>query len=194
MVAIAIAYTSGNGHTARLAALIAEGAEAAVGVRAVPHDVAVQSPELWDRLAAADAIVFGSPTYMGGVSAAFKSFADATSDLWERQDWQNKIAAGFTIGSRTSGDKLMSLQYMAVLAAQHGMIWVGQTINGAPPRDGVPRGENGDGAWLGLMAISDRDKSVLIPPGDAETARAFGHRIARTTTQWNNGQAGDAGA
>ncbi|MFO6089736.1 flavodoxin family protein, partial [Pseudomonas aeruginosa] len=34
------------------------------------------------RLVEADAIVFGSPTYMGGPAWQFKKFADATSKLW----------------------------------------------------------------------------------------------------------------
>ena len=41
-----------------------------------------------------------------------------------------------------------------------------------------------DGSWLGLMATSSTDKSILIPPGDAETARAFGQRIATAVARW----------
>ena len=36
----------------------------------------------WETLAAADAIIFGSPTYMGGASWQFKKFADASSKVW----------------------------------------------------------------------------------------------------------------
>ena len=35
----------------------------------------------WDQLAAADAIIFGAPTYMGSASAQFKQFADASSKV-----------------------------------------------------------------------------------------------------------------
>ena len=47
------------------------------------HLVAVDEIEQhWDRLDAADAIVFGTPTYMAGPSAQFKAFMDSTSQRW----------------------------------------------------------------------------------------------------------------
>ncbi|WP_292831862.1 flavodoxin family protein [Nostoc sp. JL33] len=77
-----------------------------------------------EKLNQADAIVFGSPTYMGGVAAQFKAFIDAASEVWFRQGWKDKIAAGFTHSSSPSGDKQGTLLYLAMNAAQHGMIWV----------------------------------------------------------------------
>ena len=59
----------------------------------------------WETLAAADAIVFGSPTYMGNVSWQFKSFADASSKPWYGQAWKDKLAAGFTNSASINGDK-----------------------------------------------------------------------------------------
>ena len=38
---------------------------------------------VFELLANCDAIVFGSPTYMGGAAAQFKAFADASSQVWE---------------------------------------------------------------------------------------------------------------
>ena len=67
-------------------------------------------------LAAADAIVFGSPTYMGGVSWQFKKFADASSKPWYVQAWRNKLAAGFTNSATLNGDKFSSLQYLFTLS------------------------------------------------------------------------------
>ena len=75
-------------------------------------------------------MIFGCPTYMGGPSAQFKAFADASSDRWERQRWESKLCAGFTVGSNPSGDQLATLQYMTILAAQHGMLWAGIDIPG----------------------------------------------------------------
>ena len=54
------------------------------------------SDDDWAALNAADAIVFGSPTYMGNVSWQFKRFADATSKAWFTRAWQDKLFAGFT--------------------------------------------------------------------------------------------------
>lgn len=81
-------------------------------------------PALFDELHACDAIIFGSPTYMGGVSAQFKAFADATSDFWAEQKWAGKLAAGVTSGTGLNGDQSSTLAYMQVFAGQHGMLWV----------------------------------------------------------------------
>lgn len=181
---IAITYCSGSGHTRKLAQLIADGASQA-GETPTLYDVENLSKTDWDGINAADAIVFGAPTYMGSVAAAFKSFMDQSSDLWTDQKWANKIAAGFTVATFPSGDKLMSLQQLSVFAAQHGMIWVGQNLIGAPAnKDAI--GINQAGSWLGYTATSSRDKSLLIDQGDAMTAIAFGKRIAIATRRWQD--------
>lgn len=47
----------------------------------------------WELLDASDAIVFGSPTYMGTASGAFHVFAEASSKRWFGDAWQDKVAA-----------------------------------------------------------------------------------------------------
>ncbi|MEO0390437.1 MAG: NAD(P)H-dependent oxidoreductase [Pseudomonadota bacterium] len=170
---IAICYATGSGHTRRLAGYVADGAGG------VLWDV--EQPVDWDALLAAKAIVFGAPTYMGSASAPFKAFMDATSAVWADQLWRDKIAGGFTTGSSTSGDKSSTLMQFATLAAQHGMIWVGQAEMSPPTADTEL---NADGFWLGLAATSSRDKSQLITPADAQTARRYGMRIAEAVGRW----------
>ena len=46
---------------------------------------------------------------MGGPAAQFKAFADATGERWYRGAWRDKLAAGFTVSSGPSGDKLNTL-------------------------------------------------------------------------------------
>jgi len=173
-----IAYFSGSGHTARLAQAIAEGA---------PHARLIEVSDLadadWHALDAAPAIIFGAPTYMGSTAAQFDLFLEAASDRWQDMLWADKLAAGFTVATHGSGDKLGALMRMTVYAAQMGMIWIGQTEIGAPVNPDNP-GINRDGSWLGLMATSSRDKSRMIDPGDLETARRFGARIAGATDRW----------
>ncbi|MEC5186191.1 multimeric flavodoxin WrbA [Cryobacterium sp. MP_3.1] len=72
-------------------------------------------------VADADAIIFGTPTYMGSASGAFHAFAEAPSKPWMQRTWQDKLAAGFTISGSMSGFKLHTLQYLSLLAALHGM-------------------------------------------------------------------------
>lgn len=175
---IAVAYFSGNGHTRKLAHTVAEGAAAARLI-----DVERMDDADWAALDRADAILFGTPTYMGSSAARFDRFLEDASDRWADQLWANKIAGGFTVATYPSGDKLNTLMRLAIYAAQMGMIWIGPNQIGAPVAPEHP-GLNRDGSHLGLMATSSRDKRELIGPDDIETARLFGARIAAAAQRW----------
>ncbi|TDO45031.1 multimeric flavodoxin WrbA [Kribbella sp. VKM Ac-2527] len=182
---IAVAYHSGYGHTAKQAEAVAAGASAVPGAQAdlVPLDELTD--EVWERLAAADAIVFGAPTYMGSPSAVFKAFAEASAKVWgDNLGWRDKIAAGFTNSKAMSGDKLNSLVDFAVFAAQHGMIWVGlDEYPGWAESTASIEDLNRLGSWLGAMAQSDADLSAekAPPETDLRTAAALGTRVATVT-------------
>lgn len=176
---ICIPYFSGAGHTARLAAAMAEGAQ---GARVM--DVTALTPADWNAMDAAPAIAFGAPTYMGSTAARFDQFLEeAAASRWDTGLWCDKLAGGFTIASHGSGDKGVALQRISTYAAQMGMIWVGQAEIGAPVKPDRA-GINRDGSWLGLMATSSRDKSVMVDPGDLETARLYGARLAEAARRW----------
>ena len=66
-----------------------------------------------EALGAADAIVYGSPTYMGGPAWQFKKFADASSKAWFGSAWKDKIGAGFTNSASVNGDKQAALTFLA---------------------------------------------------------------------------------
>ncbi|NUR67700.1 MAG: flavodoxin family protein, partial [Streptomyces sp.] len=120
---VSIAYHSGYGHTTVLAEAVRAGAQEA-GAEVHLINVAEITEEQWTVLDGSDAIVFGSPTYMGTASGPFHVFAEATSKRWFGQDWKDKLAAGFTNSGSKSGDKLHTLQFFQILAAQHGMHWI----------------------------------------------------------------------
>jgi len=124
-----------------------------------------------NELSNVDAMIFGSPTYMGCVSAQFKAFADATGELWAEQAWANKIAAGFTIGSNYSGDQLNTIQYLQIFSNQHGMLWAGLDI----PGNYDPAQRNRLGAQSGLIAHST---DTEIHELDLITAKYLGKRVA----------------
>ena len=166
----AVVYHSGYGHTQRVAQTVAEGA--AADLITIDADGNISSAE-WDILNAADAIIFGSPTYMGVVSWQFKKFADATSKQWMSGAWKDKVAGGFTISSNPSGDKLSTIQYFMTLSMQLGMVWVGQ----AEPNNGSI---NRLGSSSGLMAqVGPTSPAADIPQGDLETAKIYGQRVAQ---------------
>jgi multimeric flavodoxin WrbA len=148
----------------------------------------------WDDLATAGGIIFGTPTYMASVSAAFKAFQDATSNAVMARGfaWKDKVAAGFTNSGARSGDKLATLIQIALFAAQHGMHWVSL---GLPPSNHSTKGSEEElnrlGFWLGAGAQSNIDQGPdLAPPeSDLATALHLGRRVAETTVQFVRGRA-----
>lgn len=183
---IAIVFDSGYGHTARLARHVAEGVARVPGAEATLFPVA-EGPVDWAALAASDAIIFGSPTYNGLISARLKQFMEeATGTAWRPQAWRNKIAAGFTNSGALHGDKLNSLVSLALFAAQHGMIWVGLDLFPGKSPDELNR----LGGWLGAMAQSDDAPADVTPPdSDLRTAAYLGQRVADITAQFLKGKA-----
>lgn len=191
MVSVAIVYHSGYGHTTVLAEAVAAGIAAVAGAQA--HLVPVEEAEAKaDVLNSADAIIFGSPTYMGSVTAKFKEFMEGSSKTWYGRGWSNKLAAGFTVSASQSGDKLNSLIQLAVFAAQHGMLWVGNDLlPGNNSSTGSVEDLNRLGSFLGAMAQanSDQGPDVAPPAADRKTAEHLGKRVAESAQRWARGQA-----
>lgn len=185
MAKVAIVFHSGYGHTARQAEHVRAGAAAVAGVEAQLIPVAEVDGK-WDDLAAADAIIFGAPTYMGSVSAPFKEFMDKSSKAWFAGAWKDKVAAGFTNSASQSGDKLNSLIQLMVYANQHGMLWVGL---GLPAGNNSSTGSVDDlnrlGSFSGAMAQSNADQGAdAMRDSDLKTAEALGRRVAETALRW----------
>lgn len=143
-----------------------------------------------DEINDSDAIIFGSPTYFGSVSAEMKTFFDSTGDVFINKKWKDKVAAAFTHSGALSGDKLMTLMQMMIFAMQNGMIWVGQDLlpneNFTIPNEWSDIGSgqlevNHLGSWVGVMAQSDSRRGIEISKSDLVTARIFGKRIAEVT-------------
>jgi len=182
---IVVAFDSGYGHTAKQAEAVAAGAASVPGTVAELVSLADLADEDWDRLTAADAIIFGTPTYMGSPSAVFKKFAEDSVKIWAADlAWRDKIAAGFTNSKAMSGDKLNSLVDIAVFAAQHGVVWVGLDLYpGWAESTSSIDDLNRLGSWLGAMAQSDADLSAeKAPPAtDLRTAASLGARVATVT-------------
>ncbi len=193
MAKIAIVFHSGFGHTARQAESVGDGVSAVAGatVEMIAIDAEGNIPEAaWNSLAAADAIVMGSPTYMGMVSWQFKKFADTSSKPWFGQQWKDKIAAGFTNSSTMNGDKLSTLHYLFTLSMQHSMIWVGLGLMPSNSMAAQRNDINYVGSFAGAMAQSPSDAGPdeRPLPGDLETAKLLGKRVAEAAAQFVNGR------
>lgn len=184
---IAIVYFSGYGHTAKQAEAVADGARSAgssVKVYRLTDQGNLPEGISLDEVSGAKAIIFGSPTYMGGPAWQFKKFADDCAKLFEPQTWKNKIAAGFTNSASVSGDKFATIGYFWTLAMQLGQIWVGTGLLPASKKSSTPADINWSSGFGGAHAISPADASVEEAPrnGDLETAKLLGARVA----EWVN--------
>lgn len=183
MTTIAIVYFSGYGHTAKLADAVRQGAASVAGGQVDVYRIDAQGnlPDgAFDALAKADAIIYGSPTYMGGPAWQFKKFADDSSKSWFTQAWKNKLAAGFTNSASVNGDKGSTINYLFTLSQQHGQIWVGTGLMPANTKANGPNDVNWTAGFAGVLAISPSDASADEAPraGDLETARLLGLRVA----------------
>lgn len=190
-IRISIAYHSGFGHTRALADAIHERLETSADVVSRLIDVTETSDTDWQTLARSDAIIFGSPTYMGAVSGPFKTFMDQTSRIWLERGWQNKLAAGFTVSGSQAGDNFATLSQLATLAAQHGMLWVslGQ-LPGNNTSTGSIENLNRLGGSLGAMAQANQDQGgdVAPPASDRATAALLAERVAELARIFSRGR------
>jgi NAD(P)H dehydrogenase (quinone) len=197
MAKVIIVYHSGFGHTKLQAEAVHRGAASVAGVEARILTTEEAAGRL-DDLDAADAIIFGCPTYMGSMSAEMKKFLEVAAKKWFTLAWKDKIAGAFTNSSSFAGDKLNTLVGLVINAMQHGMIYVSlgvQPAANAPESmnrvEGPgPEALNRVGSFMGPMSASFQ----LAPPaapvkGDIETAQAYGRRVATIAVQFRRGKA-----
>lgn len=188
MPTVSIIYFSGAGHTAKLAEAVQNGAASVPGVKT--HILAINgddiqkgrysNDDIFAKLDASDAIIFGSVTYMGGPAAQFKAFADASGPRWFASAWRDKIASGFTLSGSPAGDKFSTLQYFHTLAMQHGMIWAGL---GEMPMQA--NGINRLGSFAGATAQAGQESPEVAPNAeDKLTGERLGKRVAELTVKW----------
>lgn len=189
MKTVSIIYYSGRGHAEKLAEAANKGALAIDGIKT--NLIRINETDIIDGhykndetikvLDESDAIIFGTPTYMGGVSAQFKTFADASVGSWFQAKWKDKLAAGFTISGLPSGDKFSTLQYLQTFAMQHGMIWIG-----LGEKEAQENGVNRLGSWSGAMAQAGNDSPEVTPSEeDKLTTELLGKRVANLVLRFN---------
>jgi len=77
------------------------------------------------RLPEADAILFGSPTRFGSVTAQMQAFFDATGQLWAGGALVGKVGSVFTSTASQHGGQEMTLISMYTFLLHQGMIITG---------------------------------------------------------------------
>jgi NAD(P)H dehydrogenase (quinone) len=127
---LSVVYYSATGTVAELARTLAdEGEKAGADVRLrkvaeLAPDAAIDANPAWranvdatqdvpevspDDVVWADAVLFGTPTRYGNVSAQLKQFIDTLGGYWQQGLLQDKIYSGFTASSTLHGGQESTL-------------------------------------------------------------------------------------
>ncbi len=198
---VLVLYYSTYGHTEDMAHAVAEGARGAgaeVSLKRVPE---LMSPEVArqagakveqaapvarpDELADYDAIIVGTPTRFGRVSAQMANFLDQTGGLWAGGKLVGKVGGAFVSTASQHGGAETTLFSLLTSMMHHGMITVGlpYSFGGLTRMDEIT-----GGAPYGATAIAAPDGSRQPSANELEGARFQGRHIAEIATQLLRGR------
>lgn len=200
---ILIVFYSRYGNTAQLAEGIAKGARKVQGTEVITRKVNETAPaeiisrdERWRRahdemarkypaptlaeLEEADAIVFGSPTRYGNMSAELKLFIDTTGPLWAQGKLVGKAAAVFCTNGTAHSGKESTLLSMMIPLFHHGMIVVGVPQN--VPQTAIA------GSYYGATATCGSTGERPPTADDFAVAEVLGKRVAQVTQELLRGR------
>jgi len=195
MTKILVLYYSTYGHIEKLAGSIAAGAAstgADVTVKRVPE---LMTPEVAkasgakldqaaeiatpDELADYDAIIVGTPTRFGRMSAQMANFLDQTGALWAQGKLIGKVGGAFvSTGTQHGGLETTTFSVLTTLM-HHGMIIVGlpYSFGGLMKMDEIT-----GGSPYGAATLAGADGSRDVSANELEGARFQGQHIANVTT------------
>ncbi len=191
-----VIFHSIHGHVFVLAKAVFEGASktkgAKVGLYQVPETLdddtisrmgATESKRSFahipvahlENLQEADALVFGTPTRFGMMSAQMRTFLDSTGPLWAKGALVNKVGSVFTSSGTQHGGQESTILSFHVSLLHHGMILVGVpfTEKGLLDVEQV-----GGGTPYGASTIAGPDGSRTPTESDLAIARFQGKHVA----------------
>jgi NAD(P)H:quinone oxidoreductase type IV len=196
MTKIQVVFYSMYGHVYRLAEAVAEGARQVPNTEVVLYQVPELVPEKEleksgakaarqafahipvaqpDRLAQADAIIFGTPTRFGNMCAQMRNFLDRTTQLWLKGALIGKIGSVFASTATQHGGQETTITSFHTTLLHHGMIVVG-----------VPYSQQGllnmkeitGGTPYGATTLADADGSRQPTENELAIARFQGKHVA----------------
>jgi NAD(P)H dehydrogenase (quinone) len=192
MTKVLVLYYSSYGHIEKMAGAVAEGVREA-GAEAVikrvpelvPEEVAKKSGfkldqaapiATVDELADYDAIIIGTPTRFGNMTAQMKNFLDQTGGLWAQGKLIGKVGAVFTSSATQHGG-----QESTILATQIVLLHQGLVIVGLPYSFQGQMGlqEVTGGSPYGASTIAGGDGSRQPSDNELAGARFQGRHVAQ---------------
>ncbi|HUQ68538.1 MAG TPA: NAD(P)H:quinone oxidoreductase [Planctomycetaceae bacterium] len=194
MANVLVLYYSMYGHIETMSQAIAEGAGSVDGVtvtvkrvpETLPPDVAAkvgvklnQSAPVADpkELPNYDAIIFGTPTRFGNMTAQMRNFLDQTGGLWVKGALVGKVSSVFTSTGTGGGNESTIISFMSNLM-HHGMIYVGLPY--ACPELADISELKGGSPW-GAATIAGADGSRQPSAKELAQAKFQGRHVATIT-------------
>jgi NAD(P)H dehydrogenase (quinone) len=193
---VLIVFYSLYGHVYKMAEAIATGAAqvngAEVDIRRVPETLpmevlekmgAVEAQKTMDHvpvceveeLAAADAIIFGTPTRFGNMCGQMRQFLDATGKLWMTSALVGKVGSVFTSSNTQHGGQETTIVSFHFTLLHHGMVIVGlpYTFQGQMRMDEIT-----GGSPYGSSTIAGSQGKRIPSDNELEAAKFQGQHVA----------------
>jgi NAD(P)H dehydrogenase (quinone) len=196
MAKVLVLYYSSYGHIETMAGAIAEGARSAgasVDIKRVPElvpaEVAQKSHFKTDQaapvasvddLANYDAIIVGTPTRFGNMTAQMKNFLDQTGGLWATGKLVGKVGSVFTSTATQHGGQESTILSTQTVLLHHGMVIVGLPYAW---QGQMTLAEISGGSPYGASTIAGGDGSRQPSANELEGARWQGAHVARIATK-----------
>ena len=191
MTKVLVLYYSMYGHVETLAGAIAEGVRGVEGVtvvvKRVPElmfeDVAKKHGAKLDQVAPVaspkelsdyDAIIFGTPTRFGNMTAQMRNFLDQTGGMWMKGGLVGKVGSVFTSTGTGGGNESTIISFVTTLI-HHGMVYVGLPYS-CPELTDISEVKGGS-PW-GAATIAGSDGSRWPSVKELAQARFQGRHVA----------------
>ncbi|MDH4583870.1 NAD(P)H:quinone oxidoreductase [Pseudomonas sp. BN415] len=191
MKKVLVLYYSMYGHIERMAESVAEGARSVPGVEVtlkrvpetMPEDVARKAGAKLDQaapvaspqeLADYDAILFGTPTRFGNMTAQMRNFLDQTGGLWVKGALIGKVGSVFTSTGTGGGSETTITSFWNTLA-HHGMLIAGLPYS-APELGDIS--ELRGGSPYGAATVAGADGSRTPSAKELALAKFQGAHVA----------------
>jgi len=190
MKQVLVLFYSRHGSTAKMAQLIARGAESVEGVEAllrtvpeISENCEASEPGIpntgapyvnLDELKSCHALALGSPGRFGNMAAPLKYFIEKTSSQWLSGALVGKPAGVFTATSSLHGGQESTLLSMMLPLLHHGML-----ISGLPYTESELLTTSTGGTPYGPTHVSGEKSDLPINTEEKALCIALGKRLAK---------------
>ncbi len=198
---VQIVFYSMYGHNYTMAEAVAEGVREVEGAVAELYQVPELVPEAilkagWafearakfahipvaqvDKLAEADAIIFGTPTRYGNMCAQMRNFLDQTGGIWVKGALIGKVGSVFASSGTQHGGQETTITSFHTTLLHHGMIIVG--VPYSETRQTITTEITG-GTPYGATTIAGTDGKRVPTENELAIARFQGRHVATIATK-----------